>query len=225
MTALFVAGTDTGVGKTVVTGLLGRTLRQAGCRVTTQKWVQTGEDLDIATHRRLIEEQGTIDPRRQPCRFTLPASPHLAAAAEKRRIDPARIESSLRALEKQFDLVLVEGAGGLLVPYSRRLLQIDLVAQFELPVLLVAANRLGAINQTLLSLEALAARKLRVVGVVFNQTDIEENAAITADNPKSVAGFSSASVLGILPCGKLDHVVDSFRRQKIANAVLRALAR
>jgi dethiobiotin synthetase len=206
---VFVTGTGTGVGKTTVCGLLAGFLRARGMRVTTQKWVETGVTdgpTDIDVHRRLM---GDSDPGaaplladRCPYRFTLPASPHLAAAHEGRRVDPAVIEAAYRRLAETHDAVLVEGAGGFLVPLSEELLTGDLVARIGLPVVVVAANRLGCVNDALLTVEAVRRRGIPLIGLVFNRLPGEGGgtaADVLADNPRIVAEITLAPVLGEIP--------------------------
>ncbi len=209
MKGVFVTGTGTGVGKTVVCGLLAGFLRTQGMRVTTQKWVETGGTdgpSDVDVHRRLMGDPGPApEPPaadRCPYRFSLPASPHLAAAREGRRVDPAVLEAAYRRLEGTHDAVLVEGAGGFLVPLSEELLTGDLVARIGLPVLVVAANRLGCVNDALLTVEAVRRRGVPLVGLVFNRLPDEgggTRAEALADNPRIVAGISRAPVLGEVP--------------------------
>ena len=172
MKAIFVAGTDTGVGKTVITKLLARQLSKRGYRVVTEKWVETG-----------------VVKSRAVCSFRLAASPHLAARCEGRSVNIKKIKGSLRKLSNDHDFVIVEGTGGLLVPLDEKRLFIDIVKELKLPVLLVSANRLGTINHTLLSVEALKARKMKLLGVVFNTISNKEKLLISEDNPKIVKKF------------------------------------
>ena len=209
MKGVFVTGTGTGVGKTVVCGLLARFLRGRGMRVTTQKWVETGVThgpSDIDVHRRLMGGPGPApEPPpadRCPYRFSLAASPHLAAAREGRRVDPAVLEAAYRRLEGAHDAVLVEGAGGFLVPLTEELLTGDLVARIGLPVLVVAANRLGCVNDALLTVEAVRRRGVPLLGLVFTRLPGEGGgtpAEALADNPRIVAEISRAPVLGEVP--------------------------
>lgn len=209
MKGAFVTGTGTGVGKTVVCGLLAGFLRAQGMRVTTQKWVETGVTdgpSDIDVHRRLMGGAGPAPDAppadRCPYRFSLPASPHLAAAREKRRVDPAVIEAAYRRLAETHDAVLVEGAGGFLVPLSEELLTGDLVARIGLPVLVVAANRLGCVNDALLTVEAVRRRGVPLLGLVFTRLPGEGDgtaADVLADNPRIVAEITGAPVLGEVP--------------------------
>ena len=209
MKGVFVTGTGTGVGKTVVCGLLAGFLRARGMRVTTQKWVETGVTdgpSDIDVHRRLMGDPGSApEPPpadRCPYRFSFPASPHLAAAREGRRVDPAVIEAAYRRLAETHDAVLVEGAGGFLVPLSEELLTGDLVARIGLPVLVVVRNRLGCVNDALLTMEAVRRRGVPLLGLVFNRFPAEGDAApaeVFSDNPRIVAKIAGAPVLGLVP--------------------------
>ncbi len=211
MSAIFVAGTDTGVGKTVVTGLLARHLSQRGYRVATQKWVQAGGPGDLDAHLRWMgrsrsDFRGFLRAM-VPAVFAWPVSPHLAAELGGARIAASRIRRAFLRLSRHFDFVIVEGTGGLMVPFSRKRLLIDLAQELDLPVLLVAGNRLGAINHTLLSLEALKARKMKVLGVVFNDLPAlrvaglagAENKMVLRDNPKVIESLSGQRALGVLP--------------------------
>lgn len=209
MKGVFVTGTGTCVGKTVVCGLLAGFLRAQGMRVTTQKWVETGVTdgpSDIDVHRRLMgDPDSTAEPPlsdRCPYRFSLPASPHLAAAREKRWVDPAVIEAAYRRLAETHDAVLVEGAGGFLVPLSEELLTGDLVARIGLPVLVVVGNRLGCVNDVLLTVEAVRRRGIPLLGLVFNRLPGEGDgtaADVLADNPRIVVEITRAPVLGEVP--------------------------
>ncbi len=182
MNLIFVAGTDTGAGKTVITKLLARHLSKRGYKVATQKWVETGVTKSRAVYS-----------------FKLAASPHLAAKAEGRTINIKKIKDSLKKLSKKFDFVIVEGTGGLLVPITEKKLLVDIVKEFNMPVLLVAANRLGTINHTLLSLEALRARKMKVLGVVLNKLSKQENALVMKDNLRIIKKFTEKIPMWIFP--------------------------
>jgi dethiobiotin synthetase len=171
---LFVTGIDTGIGKTVATGLLAAWFMRQGRRTITQKLVQTGCDRqseDIAQHRRLMGTGMLADDQQQltcPAIFPFPASPHLAAALAGASLNVAALVASTQQLARRYDVVLVEGAGGLMVPLSRGILMIDVVAQQKWPVVLVTAPRLGSINHSLLSLDALAARNIQLAAILYN---------------------------------------------------------
>lgn len=207
---IFVAGTDTGAGKTVITGLLADYLSKKGFRVATQKWVQTGGrsfSRDIGIHLKLMGKRrkafGRYLSSMMPYIFRYPSSPHLAASMEGRRIGAGKIGKRLGELKKDFDYIIVEGTGGLLVPLNNRNLLIDVVRQLRLPVLLVAENRVGAINHALLSLEALKSRKIKIIGVVFN--NISKKGAsplILNNNSNIVKRFSRVKLFGALSYAK-----------------------
>ncbi len=153
-----VTGTGTGVGKTVFSAALAGALG-----ASYWKPVQSGleGETDSETVRRLSGlSQDRIVP--EAYRLKLPASPHIAAAREGIRIEASRL-----AIPRQFSSLVIEGAGGLMVPLSADLLQIDVFASWGLPVILCALTALGTINHTLLSLEAMARRSIKLHGVVF----------------------------------------------------------
>lgn len=171
---IFISGIDTDAGKSYVTGWLAKKAEESGLSVATMKFIQTGNigrSEDIEVHRSIMghtipEDEGLIT---APQIFTYPASPHLAAEIDGREIDFAAIEDSRRLLAERYDLLLIEGAGGLMVPLSETMLTIDYPARHDLPICLVTNGRLGSINHTVLSLEAIKARGLRLDSVVYNQ--------------------------------------------------------
>lgn len=176
MTAIFVTGTDTGAGKTAVACALARAARAAGLRVRVLKPIETGcargadGELVPADALALAAAAGDDAPltRLCPYRFELPAAPEVAAAAEGAAIELGRIAEALSLARKDAELVIVEGAGGLLVPITRELDMAGLAARFDLPLVVAARAALGTINHTLLTLEAARARELRVLGVVVS---------------------------------------------------------
>lgn len=206
MKAIFVTGTDTGVGKTVVTGLLGRYFLERGYNIATQKWVQSGRTPsggDIDAHLKFMKKgrdyiKGYLRHMR-PYSFKFPSSPHLASSLEGRRINANRIKKSFGALSKRFNFVIVEGIGGALVPFNNKGLIVDIAKDLRLPVLIVVGNRLGAINHTLLTVEAMKARGMRIIGAVFNEQAGSTEEVILADNIAIVRRFTGIKVLGALP--------------------------
>ncbi len=169
-----LCGIDTGVGKSVVTGLLAAFLAGQGVTVITQKPVQTGctgRPEDILLHRRLMDVGwNEYDQQGLTCPYCLPfaGSPHLAAAMAGNRIEAAKIDRASEILAAEHDYLLIEGAGGLLVPFSDELVQLDYFHQRGYPIILVTTPRLGSINHTLLSLEAIKIRGVRLLGLVYN---------------------------------------------------------
>lgn len=171
---LFVTGTDTGVGKTYASCALLRALRARGLEVGAMKPVETGvgpEGPEDA--RRLAEACGAGDPLDEVCpqRFALPAAPPVAAAAEGRTVDLGAVRTAYARLRGRHRLLLVEGAGGLLVPAAEGTSMAELAAELGLPLLVVARAALGTINHTLLTLAVARARGLAVAGVVVCHAD------------------------------------------------------
>lgn len=172
---LFVSGIDTNVGKSIATAYLYKKMLSEGVSVITQKLVQTGcvdTSEDIETHRRLAPV-GVLEDDREgltcPYIFTHPCSPHLAAELDNRLLDVNRIQAATEALSVKYGMVLLEGAGGLMVPLTRDLLTIDYVKVCGYPVVLVTSGRLGSLNHTLLSLEAIRHRNMSLHSVIYNQ--------------------------------------------------------
>ncbi|MEI6520972.1 MAG: dethiobiotin synthase [bacterium] len=204
MKGIFVTGTDTGVGKTVIAGLLAGAFSRYG-RVITQKWVQTGcigNSTDIDVHNSLsgISVDNELTASVNPYCFTLAASPHLAAESEGGVIDPERIKSAYHELANQFDYVFAEGAGGILVPLTRSKMIIDIVAELSIPVVIVVENKIGCVNHALLTIEALHHRNIPIAGLIFNQKQLNilDN-HIVEDNPRIINQISNVPVLGKMP--------------------------
>ncbi|MEW6104376.1 MAG: dethiobiotin synthase [bacterium] len=195
---IFIGGTDTGVGKTLITGLLGRYFLEFGLNIVTQKWVDAG-GCDIKTHFRLMKKKPNLPiDYLSPYIFTFPCSPHLCSRIFNKAIKPDVIKEKFLFLKERYDFVLVEGTGGLLVPISRKTLIIDIVNEVSLPVLIVSKNRLGTINHSLLTIEALKNRNMKILGIIFNNPKREKE-EILKNNPKIIRDLTKIRVLGILP--------------------------
>ncbi len=183
----FISGIDTGIGKTYTTGYLAKLWNEQGQKTITQKLIQTGNvDIseDIEQHREIMgmgwfpEDQSKLT---MPEIFTYPASPHLATQIDGREIDFQKIADATQQLAEKYDLVLLEGAGGLMVPLTTDLLTIDYIAEKKFPVILVSSGRLGSINHTLLSLEALKIRGLELYALAYNLNDESQDVLISQD--------------------------------------------
>ena len=183
----FVSGIDTDIGKSYATGYIARTWNSEGRRTITQKLIQTGNtgmSEDIELHRRIMG-CGLLPEDREgltmPEIFSYPCSPHLAAEIDGRPIDLAGIERATMELSRRYDAVLLEGAGGLMVPLTRQLLTIDYIARKGYPLIYVTSGRLGSINHFLLGLEAIRARRIRLHTVAYNLFPREEDDRISRD--------------------------------------------
>ncbi|MDE6123337.1 MAG: dethiobiotin synthase [Duncaniella dubosii] len=173
--AYFISGIDTDAGKSYVTGYIASRLMKEGKSVATQKFIQTGnigfsEDIDL--HRKIMgigPLPEDIDHTTAPIIFSYPASAQLAARMDERDIDLDIIDRSTEILCSRYDIVLVEGAGGLMVPITDEFFTIDYVESRKLPIILVTNGILGSINHTILSLEAIKSRGIRLAAVIYNE--------------------------------------------------------
>lgn len=183
----FISGIDTGIGKTYTTGFLAKQWFEQGQRVITQKLVQTGNiDIseDIEKHREIMGRGWLEDDENKltmPEIFSYPASPHLATKIDGREIDFNKIEDATQQLAEKHDVVLLEGAGGLMVPLTTELLTIDYLVTKNYPIILVSSGKLGSINHTLLSLEAIKSRGLDLFALAYNLNDESQDALISKD--------------------------------------------
>nr|WP_321465636.1 dethiobiotin synthase [uncultured Desulfobulbus sp.] len=180
---LAIGGIDTDVGKSYITGLFARYLLQLGHTVTTLKLVQTGcteMSEDILLHRKLMGQPLTDFDREGttcPYLFPFPASPVLAARMVGKTIEESVLDQAIATLQKRHQWLLVEGAGGLLVPLTADRVLLDFYAARKMPMVLVGSPRLGSINHIRLSLEAIKAREIPFLGLVYN---------LYGDHPKEI---------------------------------------
>ncbi len=227
---IFVTGTDTGVGKTVVTAALVSLFRAGGIDAVPMKPVQTGcilradgwlaVDLGFCLNMANLEPPPAERKLMAPYCFQPACSPHLASAQARETISISRIVHDFSALKANHELVIVEGAGGVLVPINGEETMLDVMVGLSLPVLLVARPWLGTINHTLLSLRELARAGVSIMGVIFNDSrsrtrkqtlplegggqDGGDDAEllwdeIVRDNRLTIERFGDAPVLGQLP--------------------------
>lgn len=191
----FISGIDTDAGKSYATGFLAREWNKSGKRTITQKLIQTGnvghsEDIDL--HRRIMGIPFTQEDREgltMPEIFSYPASPHLASRLDNRPIDFAKIKQATEELSRRYDYVLLEGAGGLMVPLTNELLTIDYIAQEQYPLIFVTSGKLGSINHTLLSLEAIQKRGIILDTVLYNLYPTVEDATIQKDTMSFIKAY------------------------------------
>ncbi|MFB6348409.1 dethiobiotin synthase [Moraxella sp. ZJ142] len=197
----FISGIDTDIGKTIATGQIAKALRQLGKSVITQKLVQTGCDAisdDILVHRQLMAMPLTDDDKAKltmPALLSYPASPHLASRLDNKPIDGKHLADCTRQLSERYEVVLIEGAGGLMVPLWDTVdggLMIDYIADNGYPVILVTSGRLGSINHTLLSLSVLAQRGITLAAIAYNHADDSDNAIISNDTQRYLQVYLAA---------------------------------
>jgi dethiobiotin synthetase len=201
LTGVFVTGTGTEVGKTVVAAALAQTLARAGRRVAVFKPAVTGLDEENeADHALLRRASGSSqsDDEIAPYRYGPAASPHLAASMAGEEIEPARLLEAARAAAAGADALVCEGVGGLLVPLSPGYLVRDLAADLGYPLVVVASPGLGTINHTLLTLESARDARLEVTTVVLTPWP-EGPTAIERSNRETIAALGKVEVRTLPP--------------------------
>lgn len=209
MRGLFVTGTDTGVGKTWISCLLVRALREAGLRVGAVKPACSGcvpgadgtprwEDVDA-----LSAALGSTWPleRIGPQRFDLPLAPPVAARCAGRTVDPVLLRTGIDWWRTQVDRLVVEGVGGLLCPLTERETVADLASDAGFPLLIVSRLGLGTLNHTLLTLEAARTRGLAVAGIVLNEAEPGTDDLAAETNPDELRRRTDLPILGIVRHG------------------------
>lgn len=191
----FITGIDTDIGKTYFTGKLAKTLYDNGQSVITQKLIQTGchhyAD-DIITHRQMMgidlldcDKTGLT----MPCVLSYPCSPHLASRIDNQVIDLDDIYQATCQLEQAFDIVLIEGAGGLFVPLTEHFFLMDYIKQHNYPVILVTSGRLGSINHTILSIEMILNRGLTLYALAYNSKDDSQDGVIANETKRYLKSY------------------------------------
>ena len=198
MPSLFITGIGTDVGKTVVTaGLAGLALSR-GERVCVYKPVQTGSPVDAPEDARRIRQWcGQDVPVESSYVFAEPAAPLVADEAHEIRLN--RLIEDFKRLRREYDTLLVEGAGGLRVPITPELEMVELIKIYNFPILLVARPYLGAINHTLLSTESLVRRRLPVAGVVVSGSPPSDQSKAVSSFCQTLEPFIEVPLLGTLP--------------------------
>jgi dethiobiotin synthase len=229
MNGIFITGTDTDVGKTALSALLLAELRRRNINAAPMKPAQTGcarkletrnvkpekesgspasrftvPDLDYSLSMASMDVSPEDYANMAPYTFEPACSPHLAAEMAGTEIELAEIVIAARTLASEYEFVIAEGAGGIMVPLNPRETMLDLMQALKLPVLLVARPGLGTINHTLLSIQALRSDGLEIAGVVFVASKPGEPGFIEEDNGNTIAHFGKVPILGTIPyCAQL----------------------
>jgi dethiobiotin synthetase len=224
---LFITGTDTGVGKTLIAGGIAHILAQQGVRVGVFKPIATGCRMEKG---RLVSDDAKFLAKCSNCScglavvnpitYATPAAPIVAAEIEDRRIDYGRIEDAYRFVCEHHDIVIVEGIGGIRVPVSPRVDVLELADQFKMPVVVVARPNLGTINHTLLTADAIRINDLPFAGVVISghKPDTADPAEQTA--ARIIAEFDDIKILSVVPFDS----ASSVEKGTLGESVIESLA-
>ncbi|MCM3735905.1 dethiobiotin synthase [Bacillus cytotoxicus] len=222
MSGFFVTATDTEVGKTVVTGALAGVLRERGYNIGVYKPLQSGH---LSSHpagdaARLKEAAGVTISCEEICPYSVaePLAPRLAMKRAGRQVLLSDITSHYEELSKQFDFLLVEGAGGLVVPYTDDALVVDFAEQLQLPLLIVARPTLGTVNHTILTVSYAKAHGLSVAGIILSGCREDEKERVL-ENKEMIEELSGVPVIGLLPALRED-----FTRNELLQAAEESIA-
>jgi dethiobiotin synthetase len=223
---LFITGTDTGVGKTLLTAAMAIVLRERGLNVGVMKPVASGcvrrreglvsEDAELLAHAADAPEMLA---EISPIRLAEPLAPTVAAARARITLDLEPMWASWRRLREAHDIMLVEGIGGILCPITPEMSVAEMAAGFGLPLIVVARPDLGTINHTALTVEAARRRNLRVAGILLNRydRDAEDIAQMTA--PDEIARVTGVPILGLVPPDKTTDFVRGIIGEDVLAAV------
>ncbi len=204
---LFISGTDTGIGKTIVVGSLARALNERGVHAGVMKPVasgsrtidgkQTSEDADFLKRVSGVDDELDMI---NPYALTAPLAPSAAARMEKVVIDFEKIKRCYEKLSKEYELMLVEGVGGLLVPLNEKEMVADLIKFLNIPVLIVVGSKVGAINHTLLTITCVKTLGIEVAGIILNHAEpVSED--VIRSNREELINFTNIPILGEIPYG------------------------
>jgi len=205
---LFVTGTDTGVGKTYVSAGIATALTCRGVDVGVMKPAETGCRIRAGRLMprdalRLMRSACVKDPLSlvNPYRFRRPLAPAVAAELERKTIEPSKIVNAFQLLSSRHDFMVVEGAGGIMVPLSGTYTYLDLAKEMGLPVLIVARPGLGTINHTMLTIAALRGLKIEIAGIVINYALDRKSGPAEKTSPGVIEKMSNVRIKGTIPYG------------------------
>jgi dethiobiotin synthetase len=203
---LFITGTDTGVGKTVIAAGLAAYLKSRGVKVAVMKPIQTGgkpvngglvsEDLELLAKAAAIDESREL--LNQYC-LSLASAPNLAARVAGIKIDPERIIRAYQKLKRQYQVVIVEGAGGLMVPIQDDYTFVDLIKALGVPLLIVGRAGLGTINHTALTVKCAQSEEIPVKGIILNHASPASDDIVEKSNPDIIRQLTGIPVWGVIP--------------------------
>ncbi len=227
---IFVTGSDTGVGKTVIAGAIAASIKAQGMSVGIMKPVASGAKEidgrlvsdDVVYLKKIIDSEDDDD-LVSPIRLKQPIAPTIAAAKSCVQIDMDKVWKAYEELTNRHDFVVVEGIGGLMVPVDDTLFVADIACKMDLPLVIVSRDYLGTINHTLLTVEYARSRNLRIKGIIINMLKGDD------DVVREIEKHSSAPVLGTIPFKEnvsvencvFGEVVEDFRREINISKIMR----
>ena len=221
---LFITGTDTSVGKTLIAGVIAKIMRQSGKKVGVFKPVATGckktknglvsKDAEFLAHCTGSEFSLDII---NPITFELPAAPFACERAENRKVDFVKIAIAYNHICSKTDLVIVEGIGGIKVPITADIDVLSLAKSFDLPVVIVAKSKLGTINHTLLTIDAIRRSGLSLAGIIINGYDEKTSDLAEKTNAAIIKEIGKVEIIATVPLDDTTNMEKFIIGQKITN--------
>lgn len=203
---LFITGTDTGVGKTVIAGAIIAALRSRGINTGAMKPIETGcvtvgkslHPSDGAFLKKMAQMEEPLNYITPSC-FESPLSPFVASEMEGREVELRKIRDHFKRLTEKYDAIIVEGIGGLLVPIRKDYFVLDLIKEFELPIVVVARASIGTINHTLLTVNYAIKEGLNIAGIIINFSRSLEGNIAESTNPHAIQLLTNIPLIGVFP--------------------------
>jgi len=217
MKSFFITGTDTDAGKTFVTAGIIKALRDSGIEAIPAKPVQSGcinniaSDLEYVLNLSDLNLSDSIKEKLCPIRFEPACSPHLAAKLANTSIEVEKMVANLNELKSKYKTIIAEGAGGILVPLGNYTTMLDFIKKLNWSVILVVANKLGAINHALLSISALRNADIEIAGVIVNHTT-QPDKLIGQNNIFTIEQYGKVQVIGEIPYSPSIFPIENFHK-------------
>ena len=198
---IFITGTGTEIGKTVIAGGFAASLKQSGTNVGVMKPISTGDttDAQFLKHAAQTDDELSVI---NPIYLRHPLAPSVAARIEEKEIDLSHIKTAFAALQQKYDFVIVEGVGGIAVPILDDFLVAHLINKLQLPILIVAQVGLGTLNHTLLTVGFARQFNIQIAGIVLNGLRPEIAGLAEATNPLEIERLTGLPVIGVVPYEK-----------------------
>jgi len=213
----FVTATDTGIGKTFITAGLGFAAQSKGFKVGISKPISCGGIEDAEFYKNKLKLKDSIDAI-NPVKLKQPLSPYAAMKTEKKKIDVVRLKRSIKNLIKERDIVLVEGLGGAMAPVKKDYYVADMIRDLKMPCIVIARAGLGTINHTLMTIDELKKRKIRIAGIIMNGYDGKEISQ--KSNAQVIEELSGIKVIGKIKArSSFEGLVKQIREQKVLEEI------
>ena len=215
---IFVTGTDTEIGKTIIAGGLAAILKQSGVNVGVMKPISAGDmtDANYLKHAAQVDDPLHLI---NPISLRYPLAPSVSANIEGKHVDILKIGEAYTILQKKYDYLIVEGVGGIAVPINDDKQVVDLILYLELPIIIVADAGLGTINHTMLTVEYARQQEITILGIVLNMFRSDKASLPELTNPIEIERVTQIPVLGVVPFNEQidnpnpdsDYLADFFR--------------